>query len=629
MALTAGAASMADRQSQKPLPAAVSGVITDGATNLPIAGASVEISRTDGGRTLIKRVNADSKGRFVLTDVSSAVGYWLTGSATGYVSSDYGWEPGASDAFNNRFTFRLGDGEWRRDIVMRIWRRPSISGRVTDEFGQPVVGVVVRGYSVEFVGGFPRLVATGEIAATDDRGIYRLVNLEPAQYKVGVLSVQSTVPASVPDAPQERAIGAFVFGLRTGDGSNVSAPAVGGTGNHRIAVTNFGVPPAVINGRARAYPAVFYPGVPSLTDAEAITLNWGTDRDGVDIQLRPTAAFTVSGRVEAAPGGPLLLRLMPAGFEQLPVGSEVATTVTEKDGGFTLLNVPAGNYTLIGQDTIFELMRNPASSSSSIVPDPPGFPSTVTGGGGSSPGIHFVQRRGVATSTFVKQALAVRADVSGVIASASPTISVRGRIIHSDGSQPPAPNTRLVVSLESFDGDPIVGNPSGYADPAGAFVIEGVLPGRYRVATGRVISSMTWRGRDIADGGVDVSGAEQIDDIAITVTGTPARIDATVTGLTSDTRAAVIVFPATRDQWKGYGLRPTRIASANTNVEGVVSFPRLPAGDYLAIAVEPGRVNAWVDPAFLAAAAASATRVSVGWGETKAVTLKVELVVVR
>ena len=104
MALTAGAASMADRQSQKPLPAAVSGVITDGATNLPIAGASVEISRTDGGRTLIKRVNADSKGRFVLTDVSSAVGYWLTGSATGYVSSDYGWEPGASDAFNNRFT---------------------------------------------------------------------------------------------------------------------------------------------------------------------------------------------------------------------------------------------------------------------------------------------------------------------------------------------------------------------------------------------------------------------------------------------------------------------------------------------------------------------------------------------
>jgi hypothetical protein len=320
---------------------------------------------------------------------------------------------------------------------------------------------------------------------------------------------------------------------------------------------------------------------------------------------------------------------MPAGFEHLPVGSEVATTVAERDGAFTFLNVPSGSYTLIGQDTILELVRSP--SANDMVPDPPGFPAVVNGGGGSgTPSVRYVFRRGASTLSFVRRSLAIGQDVSSLVIPLSPTVSVRGRVIYADGAAPPLPNTHLPISLDAMDGDPTLGNPSEYVDANGAFAINGVLPGRYRLwASGRVISSIIWRGRDVTESGIELAPGESADDIAITVTGKPARVDATVTGLTKDVRAAVIIFPAAREQWSTYGRNTLRIASGSTSAEGLVSFVRLPAGEYYVIAVTPSKANSWVDPAFLSAASTAATRTSVGWGETTAVSLKVQAVVVR
>src|SRR5262249_51173970 len=156
------------------------------------------------------------------------------------------------------------------------------------------------------------------------------------------------------------------------------------------------------------------------------------ERASIDFRLAAVRAFSIAGRIEPAPTGPLLLRLMPAGYESLPVGAEVATTVVEKDGAFTFLNVPAGSYTVIAQDTILELMKSP--SNSSIVPDPPGFPSSVNGGGGtaSMPAVGFVLRRGIPTSTFVRRNLTVGEDVSALVIPSSPTQFVRGRVIYTD-----------------------------------------------------------------------------------------------------------------------------------------------------------------------------------------------------
>jgi hypothetical protein len=310
---------------------------------------------------------------------------------------------------------------------------------------------------------------------------------------------------------------------------------------------------------------MFYPGVRSLTDAELLTLNWATERADVDFRIEPVPAFAISGRLDPAPSGPLLLRLMPAGFEHLPVGSEVATTVAEKDGAFTFLNVPNGSYTLIGQDTILELMKRP--SSDNIVPDPPGFPAVVNGSGGSgTPSIGYVLRRGAPTSSFVRRSLTIGQDVSSLVIPLTATATVRGRVIYADGATPPLPNTYLPISLDAIDGDPTLGNPSEYVDANAAFAINGVLPGRYRLwASGRVISSIIWRGRDITESGIELAPGESADDIAITFTGKPARVDATVTGLTKDARAVAMTSEGNEVAWKGY---------AAVSAAGSSFFPR-------------------------------------------------------
>jgi hypothetical protein len=55
----------------------------------------------------------------------------------------------------------LADGERVGDIVVRMWKCAAITGIVTDEMGEPVVGVGVRVFRREFAGGRPRYIAGG------------------------------------------------------------------------------------------------------------------------------------------------------------------------------------------------------------------------------------------------------------------------------------------------------------------------------------------------------------------------------------------------------------------------------------------------------------------------------------
>jgi hypothetical protein len=57
-----------------------------------------------------------------------------------------------------------------------------------------------------------------------------------------------------------------------------------------------------------------------------------------------------------------------------------------------------------------------------------------------------------------------------------------------------------------------------------------------------------------------------------------------------------------------------------TNVGGYRFFG-VPAGDYFVVAVDDVHTRAWQDPAFFEAAARAATRVTLGWGESKALNL--------
>ena len=91
---------------------------------------------------------------------------------------------------------------------------------------------------------------------------------------------------------------------------------------------------------------------------------------------------------------------------------------------------------------------------------------------------------------------------------------------------------------------------------------------------------------------------------------------------TKDAVSAVILFPVDRTRWVNYGWRPTFIQSARSGQDGSYQLPSLPEGDYFIIAVDVAQVDAWVDAAFLAAAATQASHIQLSWGDTNTLDLK-------
>src|SRR5262245_34620063 len=118
--------------------------------------------------------NCGADGNFKVTGLSHGV-YSLLARAPGYVS--------VQDQSRN---YRIGE-----NVIIRMVRGCVITGRVTDEFGEPMVGVRVSTDRVRDPEGKPdrRASAMNEMTSsrmTDDRGVYRIFGLEAGAYVVGV-----------------------------------------------------------------------------------------------------------------------------------------------------------------------------------------------------------------------------------------------------------------------------------------------------------------------------------------------------------------------------------------------------------------------------------------------------------
>ena len=106
-------------------------------------------------------------------------------------------------------------------------------------------------------------------------------------------------------------------------------------------------PPAGEGAPIFIYPTQFYPGVSSAARAGVVTIASGQERENVDFALHPVRTARVSGTV-VGPEGPMAnvaLRLVPAADDVL-TELETSVTMTGSGGEFTLLGVPAGQYTI-------------------------------------------------------------------------------------------------------------------------------------------------------------------------------------------------------------------------------------------------------------------------------------------
>src|SRR5688572_28327842 len=173
------------------------GRVVDAASGRPVPGAIVALQNVSilmpgapppGPQP---RALTNANGQFVFRRLPKG-SFGLTVTKPGYVEGAYGRRrPGGS-----QIPLEMADGERNGGVVIPIWRFAAVSGTVTDEAGEPVIGVEIRVFERRYVGGTRRLVP-GSAQFTDDRGVYRLGTLPPGDYVVAFVSREVTMPAEV------------------------------------------------------------------------------------------------------------------------------------------------------------------------------------------------------------------------------------------------------------------------------------------------------------------------------------------------------------------------------------------------------------------------------------------------
>lgn len=189
----------------------------------PMGGAqvialSVGKSRTTGGTQM---TNCDPEGNFKLTGLSSGV-YSLLARSPGYITVQ-----------DQSRIYRLDES-----AIIRMSRGGVITGRVTDEFGEPMVGFSVSADRVRDSEGQPYRAASSmnemnSSRMTDDRGVYRIYGLEPGSYVVGVngafsmlpgpARISSEPPSYYPSSPRGAAIEINLRGADEASGIDIRA----------------------------------------------------------------------------------------------------------------------------------------------------------------------------------------------------------------------------------------------------------------------------------------------------------------------------------------------------------------------------------------------------------------------
>jgi len=270
--------------------ASVVGRVLDAGTDVPVRRAEVVAVRTTNNEpSALGRVTTitDDEGRYRLDRL--APGAWrVTASKGGYFT----WQFGQRRPFEDPEPITLArEQQFNADIPMT--RGGAISGRVADEFGQPVAGLQVRVYRARMEQGYRRLQAVGAPDLTDDTGTFRVYGLPPGDYYVG---------ASLRVAPVDSVV-------------------------------------------ETTYAPTYFPGTGDLANAQRIRLTLGAEANAI-FSLLPVRRVRVSGVVMTSAGTPAnaFLNLTSEATELgMPLG---VGGVTRPDGTFTLTDVSPGRYIL-------------------------------------------------------------------------------------------------------------------------------------------------------------------------------------------------------------------------------------------------------------------------------------------
>jgi len=187
--------------------------------------------------------------------------------------------------------------------------------------------------------------------------------------------------------------------------------------------------------------------------------------------------------------------------------------------------------------------------------------------------------------------------------------SVTGALYTASGEPVPAAvraGARVVPRPQSSDGIPMGPNPTATPDngrvtETATFTVTGVYgPARLRVnlPDDWAVQSIQRDGRDITDETIEARSGETLGNVQVVINNKINVVSGRVTDAkgAATGNGAVIVFAEDAGRW----LEDSRyVRSARPDQQGTFQIKGLPAGEYLAVALEYVEDGAWNDPEYL------------------------------
>jgi protocatechuate 3,4-dioxygenase beta subunit len=268
------------------------GHVTGAETGKPLRRAQVRI--TAGEIRENRLTTTDENGTFEFTEVRAGR-YNIEASKGGYVAAAFGQQR-PTDVGR---PLQILDNQTVERLDFALAPGCIVTGRIVDEYGEPMSRVTIAAQRYVFAQGQRRLVSTGRSVSTDDLGEFRLFGVPPGQYYLTAT-------------------------WRHIDAGQVSEDRT-------------------------AYGTMFFPGTDSPSEAKRYTLVSGQQIDNLVMAMRPTKAAKVTGTATKSDGSPMTGMLMAV---QQTSGTSFMMNnggQIHPDGTFSTNPLAPGDYTLVVQ----------------------------------------------------------------------------------------------------------------------------------------------------------------------------------------------------------------------------------------------------------------------------------------
>jgi hypothetical protein len=279
-------------------------VVADG-SNTPLSRVQIRLNASDS--TAGKTAVTDRNGRFELAELPAGK-FTVSASKANYVGISYG----QTRPRGLGKTLELAEGQTIANMNFTMQRTGVITGRILDEFGDPVVDVMVMAMRSQYVNGERRMMpAGGRPATSNDVGDYRIYGLQPGQYYI-----QATLRSFTPGDTDDRS----------------------------------------------GYSPTYFPGTGSAAEAQKMAVAAGQTINGVNMTLLPVRTSRISGTALDSEGKPMIGQMVMA-VERYGFGMIARSPgQVRPDGSFTLNGMTPGNYVLrVGMPALEETAIAPVT----------------------------------------------------------------------------------------------------------------------------------------------------------------------------------------------------------------------------------------------------------------------------